>query len=285
MQGALIDAGFLYSWGKIMKNGHWLVMLGSLFVMATCGSFVWMDGSRVLAQTGASKAKSKIGTSKTKTGDSKELDIRAEKMLEGFVADTIKLADDYEKAGKFEEAQDQLRTVGKLKPELPGLKDKIEKLNEALFDTNDFDMDLDVAESWKRQVYVFKGKPVRIEAPGNYKISLIGPSDANGLPTKDPRIDMAAGVRCGALMGIVLPTGDSGAVGGGAGGGGSGKGAGRGNDKTGEPFEIGASKEFTPNHDGVLLLNVNLPSGHKSTGKLRIHISGHIRMLTKEELR
>ena len=262
-----------------MKNGHWLMMSASLFVMAACGISVWSDGSRAVAQTGASKAKSKIGTSKAKAGDSKELDLRAEKALEGFVTDSIKLAEDYEKAGKFEEAQDQLRTVGKLKPELPGLKDKIEKLNEALFDTNDFDMDLDVADSWKRQVYVFKGKPVRVEAPGNYKISVIGPSDANGLPTKDPRIDMAAGVRCGALMGIVVPTSDSGATGGAA------KGSGRGNDKTGEPFEIGASKEFTPNQDGILLLNVNLPAGHKSTGKLRIHISGHIRMLTKEELR
>ena len=48
------------------------------------------------------------------------------------------------------------------------------------------------------------------------------------------------------------------------------------NDKIGDPFEIGTNKEFTPKEDGVLLLNVNLPPGHKSTGKLRIRISGHI---------
>lgn len=263
-----------------MKQSHWVVMSASLLVVAVCGVFVWTDGSRAIAQTGASKAKSKIGTSKTKAADTKELDVRAEKTLEAFVADSIKLAEDYEKAGKFEEAQDQLRTVAKLKPELPGLKEKIDKLNEALFSSNDFDMDLDVSDSWKAQVQVFKGKPVRVEATGTYKITLNGPTDANGLPTKDPRTDMAAGVRCGALMGIVVPTSESGTPT----GSGAGKSANRANDrdKVGEPFEIGASKEFTPKDDGILLLNVNLPAGHKSSGKLRVHISGHLKMLSKE---
>lgn len=261
-----------------MKHSHWLVMSASLLVVVACGAIVWSDGSRAIAQTGTSKAKTKIGTSKTKPGDSKELDLRAEKTLEAFVADTIKLAEEYEKAGKFEEAQEQLRTVGKLKPDAPGLKEKIDKLSEAVFETNDFDADLDVADSWKRQVQVSKGKPVRVEATGNYKLMLTGPVDANGLPTKDILRDMVAGVRCGALMGIVVPNSDSGSATG------AGKAAGRGNDnKYGEPFEIGDNKEFTPKEDGVLHLNVNLPAGHKSSGKLRVHVSGHIKMLSKEQ--
>lgn len=264
-----------------MKHSHWLVMSASLLVVVACGAIVWSEGSRALAQTGTSKAKTKIGTSKTKAADSKELDLRAEKTLDAFVADTVKLADEYEKAGKFEEAQEQLRTVGKLKPELPGLKEKIDKLGEAVFETNDFDVDLDVADSWKRQVQVSKGKPVRVEATGNYKLMLSGPVDANGVPTKDLLRDMAAGVRCGALMGVVVPSSDSGAATG-AGGAGAGKTTGRGNEKSGEPFEIGANKEFTPKEDGVLHLNVNLPAGHKSTGKLRVHVSGHIKLLSKE---
>lgn len=262
-----------------MKHSPWFVMSASLLVVLACGAIVWSDASRAVAQTGTSKTKTKIGTSKTKTGDSKEIDLRAEKTLEAFVADTSKLADEYEKAGKFEEAQEQLRTIGKLKPETPGLKEKIEKLNEAIFETNDFDMDLDVADSWKRQVQVFKGKPVRVETTGNYKLMLSGPMDANGAPTKDILRDMVAGVRCGALMGIVVPNSDSGA----ATGAGAGKAA-RGNDnKFGEPFEIGDNKEFTPKEDGVLHLNVNLPAGHKSSGKLRVHVSGHIKLLSKEQ--
>ncbi len=263
-----------------MKHSLWLVMSASLLVVVAGGAIIWSDASRAVAQTGASKTKTKIGTSKSKVSDSKELDTRAEKNLEAFVADTVKLAEEYEKAGKFEEAQDQLRNVGKLKPDLPGLKEKIDKLGEAVFETNDFDLDLDVSDSWKKMVLVSKGKPVRVEASGSYKITLAGPTDANGLPTKDPRTDMAAGVRCGALMGIVVATQDSGA--GATTGAGAGKTTGRNNDKVGEPFEIGASKEFTPKEDGILLLNVNLPAGHKSTGKLRVHVSGHLMMLPKE---
>ena len=256
-----------------MQRSQWFVVSASVLVVAVCGAIVWSDASRAVAQTGTSKLKPKVGTTK-KSGDAKDLDSRAEKNLEGFITDTIKLAEDYEKAKLFEEAQDQLRTVARLKPELPGLKEKIDKLNEAVFETNDFDVDLDVGDSWKAQVQVFKGKSVRVEAQGNYKITLTGPCDAHGLPTKDPLTDMAAGVRCGALMGIVVPDPDSGGA----------KTGGRNNndkDKVGEPFEIGASKEFTPKEDGILLLNVNLPSGHKSTGKLRVHISGHIKLLAK----
>lgn len=264
-----------------MQRSQWFVMSASLLVVAVCGAIVWSDGSRAIAQTGASKLKPKTATGKTKSADTKDLDSRAEKTLDGFINDSIGLAADYEKAKLFEEAQDQLKLVARLKPDYPGLKEKIDKLNEAVFETNDFDMDLDVADGWKMQVQVFRGKSVRVEAPGSYKITLTAPCDANGLPTKDPTKDMAAGVRCGALMGIVVPVPDASGA----------KTAGparnnnnannNANDK-GEPFEIGTSKEFTPKEDGILLLNVNLPYGHKSTGKLKVHISGHIKLLSKE---
>lgn len=254
-----------------MCQSRFFVVSCSLAACAASVLLLQSDAPRAAAQTGSSKSKSKIGTSKTKSSsDSKELDSRAEENLKTFLNESIKLAEDYEKAGKFDEAQDQLRAVGKLKPDLPGLKEKIDKLNESLFQNNELEAELDVKESWKSQVLVFKGKSVRVDAAGDYTINFTMKTDAGGLSTKDPRSDMAAGVRCGALMGIVVPLPEPGA-----------KSTGR-NEKIGEPFEIGDSKEFTPKEDGVLLLNVNLPSGHKSTGKLRVRVSGHIKPLPKE---
>jgi hypothetical protein len=263
-----------------MRRIQLLVMSLSLVVCAVCGVVIVFDGSHAVAQTGSSKSKLKTPTTKSKVaGDAKELDARAEKNLEGFLIESLKLAEDYERVGKFDEAQDQLRTVKRLKPDFQGIDEKLNKLNESLFETNELETEQDVADGWKRRVHVFRGKPVRVQAQGSYKVVMNATADADGFATKDPRTDMAAGVRCGALMGIIVPTGES-----------STKSArseaprtGNDKDKIGDPFEIGASKEFTPKEDGVLLLNVNLPPGHKSIGKLRIRLSGHIKLMSKEE--
>ncbi len=261
-----------------MRRRQLLVMSLSFVACAVCGVVIVSDGSRAVAQTSSSKSKLKTPTTKSKVaGDAKDLDARAEKNLEGFLVESLKLAEDYERAGKFDEAQDQLRTVKKLKSDFPGIDEKLNKLNESLFETNELEAEQDVADGWRPRVHVFRGKPVRVQAQGSYKVVLNAAADADGFATKDPRTDMAAGVRCGALMGIILPTGEASAK--------SARSEAPRNDKDkiGEPFEIGANKEFTPKEDGVLLLNVNLPPGHKSIGKLRIRLSGHIKLLSKEE--
>lgn len=258
-----------------MRRSQWLVFGSSLVMAVAC---VWLFDSQwtsAVAQTGASsKSKLKTGTSKAKSAaETKELEVRAEKNLDTFVSETIKIAEDFERAGRFEEAQEQLRAVSKLKPELPGLKEKIEKLNDSLFESNELEVEQDAKESWKAQVLVTKDKPIRIDAVGEYTIMMSIKTDANGLSVKDAKTDMVAGVRCGALMGIVVPIPESGST----------KASSRNDrERVGTPFEIGTSKEFTPKEDGILLLNLNLPSGHKSVGKVRVRVSGHIKMLPKE---
>ncbi len=250
-----------------MRRSRLVAMCCSLLVCVVSGVLVWTDGSLAVAQT--SKTKTKTGTTKKSTAESKELDARAEKNLENFLNDTAKLAEDFEKAGKFEEAQEQMRTILRLKPDLPGIKERMEKLNESLFDSNEHDLEQDVKEGWAMRVVVSKGKPVRVESTGEYTLAFNMKVDAGGLSTKDPGTDMAAGVRCGALMGMVYAIPDPSKP--------QGK-----NDKPGDAFEIGTSKEFTPKEDGVLLLRVNLPPGHKCIGKLKVRISGHIKPLPKE---
>ena len=251
-----------------MRRNQWIVMSCSMLVCAVSAVIVWHEGSRAVAQTSSSKSKLKTGISKPKsTAETKDLDSRAEKNLESFVAESLKLAADFEKAGHYQEAQDQLKFVHKLQPDRPGVKEKIEILNESVMDSNKLNFEHEVKENWKKWVLVAKGQPVRVEADGEYTLILNIKTDAKGLPTKSPDSDMAHGVRCGALMGLVVPIAEDGRVK---------------TDKIGEPFEIGNEKDFTPKEDGVLLLNVNLPAGHKSIGKLRGTISGHIKTLPPE---
>lgn len=250
-----------------MRRSQLFVMSCSMLVCVLSAVIVWNDGSTAVAQ--ASKVKTKIGTSKKSTVESKELDSRAKENMENFLNESAKLAEDFEKAGKFEEAQEQMRTILRLKPDLPGIKERMDKLNEALFESNEHDFEQDVKEGWTMRVLVAKGKPVRVESAGEFTVSINLKVDGGGLPTKDPGTDMAAGVRCGALMGMVYPNPDPN------------KPPSK-NDKVGEAFEIGTSKEFTPREDGVLLLRVNLPPGHKSSGKLKVRTSGHVKSLPKE---
>ena len=256
-----------------MRQGQLIVMSCAFVIAVACVLIAISDGPNAVAQTSSSsKSKLKSGTSKAKSAaETKELEVRAEKNMDLFINETIKIAEDFERAGRIEEAQEQLKAVGKLKPEFPGLREKLEKLNESLFESNELELELDAKESWKAQVLVAKNKPVRVEAVGEYTLMMNVKTDANGLSTKDPKSDMAPGVRCGAMMGIVVPLPEPGST----------KASGR-NDKIGEPFEIGSSKEFSPKEDGVLLLNLNLPTGHKSIGKLRVRVSGYIKPLPKE---
>src|SRR5262245_38342285 len=99
-----------------MDHSQLLLMSLSLVVCAATGVIIISEGSRAVAQTSSGKSKLKSPTTKSKVaGDAKELDARAEKNLEGFLVESLKLAEEYEKVGKFDEAQDQLRTVKRLK--------------------------------------------------------------------------------------------------------------------------------------------------------------------------
>ena len=44
------------------------------------------------------------------------------------------------------------------------------------------------------------------------------------------------------------------------------------------PFLIGEALEYTPKEDGMLLLRINAPPGNKSSGKIRVSISGNVEL-------
>ena len=171
-----------------------------------------------------------------------------------FVRDAVDLARDYEKAGQLEKAKQSLESALKIQPGLPGAKEKLKQLRESILSSNELEFELDVSRGWGvPRARVFAGRAFRIQAEGSYRFvtSLaIGPQ---GFPTKNPKAnDMALQMPCGGLMGVIVTK-----------------------NKPGKIFPIGTGREMTAKKDGLLFLKVNVPPGHRCTGKLKIRISGY----------
>jgi hypothetical protein len=204
------------------------------------------------AQTGAaSKSKSK---SKTPAQNTRQLDIRAQEMQERILKDATDIAKGYEDAGEFDRARWLLEVLEKLDPKLPGLQAKIDQLKDKSLDSSEFEYEFDVGRGWSPPVgMVFKDRLARIEAAGDYTFTAALPVTADGLPTSDTGADLVANAPLGALIGVIINTETK---------------------KPGKPFEIKAKREWTPRETGLLQLKVNVPNGHKSTGKLTIKLGG-----------
>lgn len=184
----------------------------------------------------------------------KAIDARAEEVQEGFIRDSVKLALEYEEAGLLEKSKQVLEAVVKLKDDLPGVREKIKKLDEQLLTANNVDAEVDASKGWGGPIgQVYKGQKVRFEASGTYRFVTNLTLDTTGFSKTDPINDLAEGVPVGSLIGMVINK-----------------------DKKTEIFYVGPGVDYSPKDDGVLFLKLNLPSGHKSSGKLKVKISGNI---------
>ncbi|MBI1315185.1 hypothetical protein GC176_28170 [bacterium] len=203
-------------------------------------------------------------TTKKSTGPSatqlRQLELKEQKAKEEFLRQQVDLAKEYESAGLLEKAKALLQTVQRVEPKVPGLKEKLDELEESILSENPNEIELDVSKGWGDPLArVEKGKRFRIQAEGSYRFSVEGEIDANGFANSDPIREMAKDVPTGALMAVIIPITDKGKPG-----------------KPGTPITVGESKEITPSESGLLFLAINAPQGHKSSGKLDIKLSGYV---------
>lgn len=206
----------------------------------------------VVAQTGTGKAKAKPKT----TGGTgiRALDARTQELQENLYRDASDIAKGYEDAGEYDRAKLLLEVLHKLDPKLPGLKDKIDKLTEKSLDSSEFEVEMDVSKGWTNAVAMMqKDRLVRIEASGDYKFVATLPVTADGFPVSDNGADIYPGAPVGALIGVIVNAETN---------------------KPGKPFEVRSKKDWTAKEAGYLQLKVNVPSGHKCTGRLKVKISG-----------
>lgn len=199
--------------------------------------------------------------------DVAELETKAQTAFRDYVKNLADLATGYEDKGDFAQAKETLKTILKLTPDSDGVKRKIKELEEKVFTDNQQEFELDTSKGWiSSGLLVKKGEPVRLLADGSLRITLTASLDPDGYPTTDVMQDMASGVPCAALTGVIVPVPTPGS---------------RERPKPGKPFFIGKKSEFQPDVDGMLFVKVNAPPGSKCVGKFRIQFSGNIERIPR----
>jgi len=206
------------------------------------------------------RSKSRSGKS-AKPINAKSLNARIDKAKEQFIKETLNVAKEFEEGGQLEKAKQLYQSVLKIRSNLPKVRERVKEIDETILSSNEHKFDIDVTQGWgSPRARVFEGKGIRLQAEGKYRFVTNLPLGPNGFPTDSPeKGGMAPGVPCGALMGLIVGKDKSGKP------------------KPGKPFNLGSSREFTPKEDGLLFLRVNLPPGHKCSGKITVTMSGYVR--------
>lgn len=200
----------------------------------------------------SAKAKANPGAGGVRTLDARVIDLQRQ-----LLKDANEISKGYEDAGEYDRAKWMLEVLHKLDPKLPGLKERIDQLTEKSLDSTEFEVELDVSKGWTPPIAIMpKDRLVRLEASGDYKLSISATATGDGLPTKDDGSELLPGMPIGAIVGIVNNTETK---------------------KLGKPFEVKGKREWMSKEPGYLQLKVNLPAGHTSKGKLKVQVSGAAR--------
>lgn len=197
----------------------------------------------------------------------RRLDAKLASVSESFLRDTTTLIASYENVGQFDRAKLILEVLQKLDPKNDAIQAKLKSLNERIMEATLQEVDVDADAQWTPVGRVVKGRPIRVEASGDYKVTATVETGPAGLPSANPVTDLVAGVPLGALMGVILPAPDAAA---------SAEPQSGANQQAQQPrpFAVGASYDRPADRDGILYLKVNVPPGSKCTGGLKIRVNG-----------
>lgn len=189
----------------------------------------------------------------------KRLEAKMEEVRETFLRDTNQLIKSFEDAGQYDRAKVLLEALQKLDPQNDVVKTKLTELNDRILDASEFEVSLDLGKSWQPIGTVERGKPVRIQVSGDYKLVTSIEAGPDGAPSANPAEDLIPHVPFGAVMGVIAAADAADR---------------QASDKQPRPFTIGSQYEKPADRDGVLFLKVNVPPGAKCTGKLTALVSG-----------
>lgn len=194
------------------------------------------------------------------------LETQAEKARVDYVNGLIKVAEGFEEQGLTDRTKETLQSILTAVPEYEPAREKLKALEEAVFDENHLDVEVDVTKGWVSSgVAVVKDKPIRLQAEGSLRIILNETVGPEGLPAADVMTNQMVGIPGGALMGVVHDPRVSL------------------KDANISPFVVGADYEFASKQDGILFFRVNLPANSQSKGKYRVKVSGNYQKIAGGE--
>ena len=189
-------------------------------------------------------------------------DKRAESLDDAYVEALDDLAADYERAGAIDKARQTLRRRLQVEGD-ERIADHLESLDELDFVRNRRELSIDPGVGWvPAGVKVTKGREIRIEASGTYRLMYNQELGPDGVRTDSIASDFVAGAPLGTLIATIVPEASR-------------ERRGR-NGKKDEPkpFPVGSSLAMTPELDGRLFLKVNIPPDTRAVGSLDVVVSG-----------
>ena len=189
----------------------------------------------------------------------KDLDRQHDELLRDFTNRAHKLALQYQQSGSHEKAKDTLKLILQIEPDNEQAKTLLEKIGKQELTENKKTLKVLANLTWQPTgVQVFEGKPVAIEAKGEWVFKMDKAVSADGMEMPD---DMKK-FPLGALIGYI----DS--------GGAPAKDAKKNADR---PFLVGSHKVLTPNATGMLYLKMHDSKESDNLGQLNVTISGQVR--------
>ena len=210
-------------------------------------------GCCVLMQTVANAQASRDRKRDEDKPSAKALEVRLEKAEEALVNEYKDVAIEFYKQGDKEKSMEMLKRLRQLSPQIDGLKERIGAISEELMQENSADLEIDTRKTWELVGDVSEGKPFRIQATGEYKLTYSATVTVDGLQEEKDSREHLADAPLGCLLGVIVSDG-----------------------KPGKPFPVKAELEHTPKKSGQFFLKVNVPQGTRCIGKLKIRASGYI---------
>ena len=90
-------------------------------------------------------------------------------MKTSLFKDIVEISAQYEDSGHYDRAKALLEDLAKLDPKLPGLKEKLEALENKVFDSQEVKVPFDASSGWVPvNASVAMGRPVRVDVEGEY---------------------------------------------------------------------------------------------------------------------